>query len=176
GDLASRSTAAPALPVAGASVELDSLLCSVISVGIGYPPIPSVSAERIKDQCAKIAHEEWPSIPGQPFWGCAKDTDKSEVSHCICTWKVVRAVTHANRHRRMSQRRVRRADNQDSWRCGIPALGVTLVSITAAINFRPTRGALTHQFGVKRVVTAKRFTVAADLTGPAVFAFSVSCR
>jgi penicillin-binding protein 1A len=40
--LASRSTAAPALPVAGASIELDSLLCSVISVGIGYPPIPSV--------------------------------------------------------------------------------------------------------------------------------------
>src|SRR5215813_5340940 len=89
GDLASRSTAAPALPVAGASVELDSLLCSVISVGIGYPPIPSVSAERIKDQCAKIAHEEWPSIPGQPFWVCAKDTDKSEVSHCICTLKEV---------------------------------------------------------------------------------------
>jgi hypothetical protein len=37
GDLASRSTAASPLPVAGASIERDPLLCSVISVGIGPP-------------------------------------------------------------------------------------------------------------------------------------------
>src|SRR5262249_48705933 len=42
GDLPSLSMEAPGLFVTGASIELDPPLCSVISVGIGYPPIASV--------------------------------------------------------------------------------------------------------------------------------------
>src|SRR5215471_20201316 len=44
-NLPSRSTVAPALAIAGASIELDSLLCSVISVGIGSAPNDCLSMQ-----------------------------------------------------------------------------------------------------------------------------------